>query len=74
VRVLRDGPITDVHIGEVSVFEEVDRVERLDLGVQAQRGDDLPRRQAEQLDPRPGHRDGMQPAPESVLRVATLPE
>ena len=47
VCVLGQGLIADVHVAEVAVFEQVDRVEQVDVRVQAQGGDDLSRRQAE---------------------------
>ena len=62
MRVLLDGCLADLHVAEVAVFEQVDRVDQLAVRVQAEGGDDLPRRQAEQPDPGPGHLPGVLPA------------
>ena len=64
VRVFRKGLLPDLKVGEVAVLQQVDRVEQLAGGVQAQRRDDLPGRQPEQPDTRAGDGGGMLPARE----------
>jgi len=64
VRVLRDGLPPDLQVGEVAVFQQVDRVEQCAPGVEAEHRHDLPGREAEQPQPGPGHRGRVPPAME----------
>lgn len=76
MRVFLHPCVLDEHVSEVTVFEQVDYLGQVAVGIQADSCRDLPRGQAEQPDPRAGHPVGQLPAPETeragISRYRTL--